>query len=105
MGFTTNNNQRPRLITFCGLPGSGKSTIAKALEQTTGALRLNTDEWVAVLGVDFWDDAFRAKLQVRLYEHGITVLQRGQSILWKMDFGGEMNVTAIERWHTSSVRR
>jgi predicted kinase len=90
MGFTNNNNRRPLLITFCGLPGSGKTTIAKELEKTTGAVRLNTDEWVAALGVDFWDDAFREKLQVRLYEHGITLLQRGQSIIledghWRRD--------------------
>ena len=90
MVFTNNNHQRPRLITFCGLPGSGKTTIAKELEKTTGAVRLNTDEWVAALGVDFFDDEFRDKLQVRLYEHGITLLKLGQSIIledgvWKRE--------------------
>jgi predicted kinase len=90
MGFPNNNNQRPRLITFCGLPGSGKTTIAKEVEKKTGAVRLNIDEWVAALGVGFWNDAFRDKLQVRLYEHGITLLKLGQSIiledlLWRRD--------------------
>ena len=90
MGCTNNNNQRPVLITFCGLPGSGKTTMAKDVEETTGAVRLNVDEWVAALGVDFFDDAFRHKLQVRLYEHGITLLKLGQSIivedgLWRRD--------------------
>ena len=90
MGVTNNNNQRPRLITFCGLPGSGKTTIAKEVEKTTGAVRLNIDEWVAALGVDFFDDEFRDKLHVRLYEHGITLLKLGQSIiledgLWRRD--------------------
>jgi predicted kinase len=90
MGFTNSNNQRPRLITFCGLPGSGKTTIAKEVEKKTGAVRLNIDEWVAALGVGFWNDAFRDKLQVRLYEHGITLLKLGQSIiledlLWRRD--------------------
>ncbi len=55
--------------------------MAKEVEKTTGAVRINVDEWVAALGVDFWDDAFRHKLDVRLYEHGITLLQRGQSII------------------------
>ena len=90
MRCTNNNNQRPLLIAFCGLPGSGKTTIAKEVEKATGAVRLNTDEWVAALGIDFWDDEFRAKLQVRLYEHGITLLKLGQSIivedvLWRRD--------------------
>ncbi|HEV2403985.1 MAG TPA: ATP-binding protein [Ktedonobacterales bacterium] len=90
MGCTNNNNQRPSLITFCGLPGSGKTTIAIEVEKTTGAVRLNVDEWVAALGVDFWDDEFRHKLHARLYEHGITLLKLGQSIiledgLWRRD--------------------
>lgn len=90
MGFTNNNHQRPSLITFCGLPGSGKTTTAKELEKTTGAVRLNVDEWVAALGVDFWDDAFRHKLHTRLYEHCLTLLTLGQSIIledgvWKRD--------------------
>ena len=90
VGCTNYNNQRPVLIAFCGLPGSGKTTIAKEIEKTRGAVRINTDEWVAALGVDFFDDAFRAKLQVRLYEHGITLLKLGQSIivedgLWRRD--------------------
>ena len=81
MGCTNHNNQRPSLITFCGLPGSGKTTIAKEVEKTRGAIRINTDEWVAALGVDFFDDEFRAKLQVRLYEHGLTLLKLGQSVI------------------------
>jgi predicted kinase len=90
MGFANNNNQRPVLMTFCGLPGSGKTTIAKELARTRGAVRLNIDEWVAALGVDFFDDEFRHKLHVRLYEHGITLLKLGQSImledgLWRRD--------------------
>jgi predicted kinase len=90
MGFTTNNNQRPVLIAFCGLPGSGKTTIAKQVEKTRGAVRLNIDEWVAALGVDFFDDAFRHKLQIRLYERGLTLLKLGQSIIvedgvWRRD--------------------
>ncbi len=90
VGFTNNNNQRPRLITFCGLPGSGKTTTAKEVEKATGAVRLNIDEWVAALGVDFWDDEFRHILHARLYEHGIALLKLGQSIIledgvWKRD--------------------
>ena len=84
------DNQQPSLITFCGLPGAGKTTIAKDVEKTTGAIRLNTDEWQAALGVDFFDDEFRHRLEVRLYEHGMTLLKRGQSIiledgLWRRD--------------------
>lgn len=79
--MTFKTNMQPVLYAFCGLPGAGKSTIARELEKTTGAIRLNVDEWVAALGVDFWDDAFRHKLDRRLYEHGLTLLKHGQSII------------------------
>jgi len=90
MASTSNNNQRPVLIAFCGLPGSGKTTIAKEVAKTRGAVRLSTDEWQAALGVDFFDDEFRTKLQALLYEHGITLLKLGQSIVvedgvWRRD--------------------
>lgn len=81
MGFSYNSTQRPLLITFCGLPGSGKTTTAKRLERETGAIRLNTDEWMAALGVDFFDGDFHSKLQAQLYEHGKTLLKTGQSII------------------------
>ena len=90
MQFPNTNNQRPVLITFCGLPGSGKTTIAKEVAKTAGAVRLNVDEWVAALGVDFRDDAFRHRLHARLYELGLTLLKLGQSIIledgvWRRD--------------------
>ena len=34
------------LILLCGLPGSGKTTLAKKLEQERNAIRLCPDEWI-----------------------------------------------------------
>jgi predicted kinase len=84
MGF--HSSERPVLYAFCGLPGAGKTTVAKELEESTGAVRLNTDEWVAALGVDFFDFEFRRKLEVRLYEHGLTLLKLGHSIILEDGF-------------------
>ena len=37
------------LLLMCGLPGSGKTTLAKRLELERDALRLTPDEWIARL--------------------------------------------------------
>jgi predicted kinase len=37
------------LLLMCGLPGSGKTTLARGLERERDALRLTPDEWIARL--------------------------------------------------------
>ena len=72
--------QQPLLIALCGLPGSGKTTAALELERETGAIRFSTDEWMADLGVDFFD-AMRDRLQKRLDRLWRRLLEHGQSII------------------------
>jgi predicted kinase len=40
------------LFLICGLPGAGKTTLAKDLEQTHNALRLCPDEWITQILAD-----------------------------------------------------
>jgi predicted kinase len=106
--MTAKERLRPNLILVCGLPGSGKTTIARRLEQETGAVRLNIDEWVAALGVDFFDFEFRLRLESRLYEHGRTLLKLGQSIiledgLWTRDERDRHRETACKLGATTEI--
>jgi len=39
----------PTLYLTCGLPGSGKTTLAKRIEEAADALRLTGDEWMHAL--------------------------------------------------------
>ncbi|WP_309606381.1 AAA family ATPase [Phenylobacterium sp.] len=39
-------NHAPTLYLTCGLPGSGKTTLAERIEQEVPALRLTADEWL-----------------------------------------------------------
>lgn len=86
--------QRPLLILFCGLPGSGKTTVARERERETGAIRFSTDEWMADLGVDFFDP-IRDNLQIRLDSLWKELLEHGQSVIvedgtWKRDERDEL---------------
>lgn len=74
----------PRLIIVCGLPGSGKTTHAKQVEQTRGAVRFCPDEWMNALDVDLWNAEMRErieKLQWKLAQK-ILALDRSVIIEW-----------------------
>ena len=45
------------LFLICGLPGAGKTTLAKELEQCENALRLCPDDWIAQIIADVTDRA------------------------------------------------
>jgi len=72
---------KPTLILFCGLPGSGKTTLAKKLENQGKGIRICTDDWQESLGIDHSDDDFHERLQRRLYEHALELLQRQQDVI------------------------
>lgn len=66
---------------ICGLPASGKSTLARHLALTTRAVRLDKDEWVRQLGADVWDEDFRVRLENQLWALTQQLLAREQSVI------------------------
>jgi len=70
-----------RLILICGLPASGKTTLARELAPTIPAIRLNKDHWTAQLGHDVWDDEFRIRLEAQLWALTQELLAQGQSVI------------------------
>ncbi len=70
-----------RLVLICGLPASGKSTLARRLAPEVPAIRLDKDLWVNELGADVWDDEFRVRLERRLWVLTQDLLARGQSVI------------------------
>ncbi len=39
-------NAQGTLILICGLPGSGKTTLAQTLEKERNAIRMCPDDWI-----------------------------------------------------------
>jgi predicted kinase len=52
-----------RLIIICGLPGSGKTTLGRALEGRLRAVRFAPDEWMHALALDYYDEDRRGKIE------------------------------------------
>ncbi len=62
-GVRLANAAMATLFLICGLPGSGKTRLAKQLELSRPALRLSPDEWIALLLSDLTDTAERDRLR------------------------------------------
>ena len=71
----------PTLTLFCGLPGSGKTTLARRLEQQGRGVRLCTDDWQAELGVEHADTGFHDRLQPVLHRHALELLRHGTDVI------------------------
>jgi predicted kinase len=74
-----------RLILTCGLPGAGKSALARQLAADRSALRLTKDEWLRALGSSPWDEPTRVKVEHELWRLAQEVLRLGVSVV--LDFG------------------
>lgn len=55
--------RRAALVVVCGLPGSGKTTVATRLARERGLVRLCPDEWMEQLGLSLWDLHGRARVE------------------------------------------
>lgn len=78
--------QQPRLILICGLPGSGKTTLAKQLAAEARAVRLSPDEWKHALGIDYYDEEARVRLEGRLWRLAQELLALRQSVVMEHGF-------------------
>lgn len=70
-----------RLIIVCGLPGAGKTTLAKRLEACHRAIRFCPDEWMAALSIDIYDEAKRAKIEALQWKLAQQLLALEQTVI------------------------
>ena len=75
----------PTLFLLCGLPGSGKTTLAVRLERERPALRLTPDEWISALAIDPHDEEKRAEVEALQWEVAERALVLGVDVV--LDWG------------------
>jgi predicted kinase len=79
----------PTLFLMCGLPCSGKTTLARRLERERHALRLTPDEWIAQLLSEEWDqaelDRLRSPVEAVQWDVAARVLALGVDVI--LDWG------------------
>jgi predicted kinase len=74
-----------RLILTCGLPGPGKTTLARRLAADRNGVRLTKDAWLRALGSSPWDRPVGEKIEQQLWRLAQEILHLGLSVV--LDFG------------------
>lgn len=72
---------RATLVIVCGLPGTGKTSHAKAVEQELCAVRLCADEWMDAVGINLWDSTAREKIERLQWDVAQRILGVGGSVV------------------------
>lgn len=73
--------RRGRLAIVCGLPGSGKTTVARRLSDGGTAVRMCPDEWMDTLGINLWDGGVRAGIEAIQWDIAQELLALGGTVV------------------------
>ena len=74
------------LFLICGLPGSGKTTLATQLESEHRALRLTPDEWMGRIVGGGTDEVKRAAVELLQWEIAQRLLSLGIDVILESGF-------------------
>jgi predicted kinase len=89
------------LFLICGLPGAGKTTLARQLERDTPALRLCPDEWLTTLyGPTRSDtlDALRGPVEALQRDLAGQVLKLGLNVVLENGFWSRAERDEYRAW-------
>lgn len=91
------SDRTPRVILVCGLPGAGKTTLARRLAAEVGGVRLSPDEWLVGLGLDVFDLKARDRVEKRLWALAEDLLAVGDVVILENGFWSRAERKAVRQ--------
>jgi predicted kinase len=88
-------NSGARLIIVSGLPGSGKTTLAKRLESWLRAVRFSADDWLNALSLDLYDEERRGKIEALQWRIAQELLAQGLTVIIEWGTWGKSERDAL----------
>jgi predicted kinase len=73
------------IVLTCGMPGAGKTVLARRLEAERDAVRLTPDEWMLAVGLDPHDPRAKRDLERVMWRHALRLAGLGLTVV--VDFG------------------
>lgn len=80
---------------MCGLPGSGKTTLARTLAEQHDAVRFSPDEWLDALGSDGYDENAREHVEALQWNLAQNLLSKGMTVILENGFWGRAERDAL----------
>lgn len=68
-------------MVITGLPGAGKTTLARNLAASASAVRLCPDDWMMASGIDLWDEDARARIEQFQLTLALALLGGGEDVI------------------------
>lgn len=76
------------LVLLCGLPGAGKSTLAKKLAKEMPAVVMSPDQEMYVRDISFFDEKARAEIEAEQWQQALKLAKSGSNVVLENGFWG-----------------